>query len=45
MDDKDRLELMQIISRFEGYLFGAKVHDEFINTQLDRAMEILEQED
>ncbi len=41
MTDKEKLELMMILSRFEGFLWGHKVHDDYINEQLDRAIELL----
>jgi hypothetical protein len=42
MTEQDRLELLKILSRFEGYMFGAKVYDEYIDSQLDYAMQILQ---
>jgi len=44
MSDEDKKELMMIISKFEGYLWGRKIHDEYINTQLDRAIALLQKE-
>ncbi len=41
MTDKEKQELMMILSRLEGFLWGNKVHDNYINEQLDRAIEII----
>ena len=51
MDKETKLELLMIISRFEGFLMGltvgdmkAGVNSEYIHTQLDNAVVLLQKE-
>ena len=39
-----RVDLLMILSRFEGYIMSNKISDKYINEQLDRAVSIIREE-
>ena len=42
MTEEQRIELLMILSRIEGFTMSSKIHDKFVNAQLDRAVAILD---
>ena len=42
MTEEQRIELLMILSRFEGFIMASNIHDKFVNNQLDTAVAILD---